>query len=109
MFFLVVLKLLHTRSFETLFPYLGQKRNKNADEIPACSRRLSRFALKLLHLRPQGLDRIEGQTVSWPTGEKLDHVGCATAWLQQQDAPEPLLVWRREQHEIRGIFFAILN
>ena len=32
--FSVVLKLLHTRSFETLFPYLGRKRNKNADEIP---------------------------------------------------------------------------
>ena len=25
---------MHTRSFETSFPYLGQKRNKNADEIP---------------------------------------------------------------------------
>ena len=35
---MVVLKLLHTRSFETSFPYLGQKRNKNADEIPEKTR-----------------------------------------------------------------------
>ena len=33
--FLVVLKLLHTRSFDTSFPYLGRKRHNNADGIPA--------------------------------------------------------------------------
>ena len=57
------------------------------DPFQSCSRRRSFFALKLFHLRPQRLDGIEIQTVSWPTGEELDAVfGVPLLGCRRNDA-----------------------
>ena len=68
------------------------------------------FALKLLHLRPQGLDIIEVWTNSGLTGDRLDAMFCVSllsySWVMRRSA---FLNQLQHSTSMLAIFFTILN